>query len=86
MIEIKDLLSRFSKILSSGEVKKQILKEVLLEVVGLEVDSQKIKIKNNIVYLDIKPIYKNEIFLKKEKIFAKLQEKMGADRLPEDFR
>ena len=67
MIEIKDLLARFDKILSNGEFKKHILKEVLFEVVGIEVRSDDIKIKNNIVYLNIKPLYKNEIFLKKEK-------------------
>jgi hypothetical protein len=87
MIEIKDLLARFNNLLSSSEIKKQIIKEVLLEVVNLDIDSNKIKIKNNVVYLDIKPIYKNEIFLKKEKIFEKLQEKIGiANKLPEDFR
>jgi hypothetical protein len=86
MLEIKDLLSRFNKILSSSEVKKQLIKEVLLEVLGLEIDFKKIKIKNNIVYLNIKPIYKNEIFLKKEKIFEKLQEKIGSNKLPEDFK
>ncbi|MFH1608822.1 MAG: hypothetical protein ABH951_02275 [Patescibacteria group bacterium] len=87
MIEIKDLLSRFSNLLSFSEIKKQIIKEVLLEVINLEINSSKIKIKNNIVYLDIKPIYKNEIFLKKEKIFEKLKEKMSINnRLPEDFR
>lgn len=58
-----------------------------MEVVNLDIDSNKIKIKNNVVYLDVKPIYKNEIFLKKEKIFEKLQEKIGiANKLPEDFR
>ena len=80
MIEIKDLLSKFNKILSSSEVRKQVIGEVLLEVVGLEINSKKIKIKNNIVYLDIKPIYKNEIFLKKEKIFNLLKEKLGENK------
>jgi len=86
MIEIKDLLFKFNKLLSSSEIKKQIIKEVLLEVVGLEIDSKKMKIKNNIVYLDIKPIYKNEIFLKKEKIFELLKEKLGENKMIEDFR
>jgi len=86
MIEIKDLLSKFNKILSSSEVRKQVIGEVLLEVVGLEINSKKIKIKNNIVYLDIKPIYKNEIFLKKEKIFNLLKEKLGENKTIEDIR
>lgn len=86
MIEIKDLLSKFSKILSSGEVKKQIIKEALFEVLNIEIKTDNIKIKNNIVYLNIKPLYKNEILIKKEKIFEKLKEKLGTSKLPEDFK
>ena len=33
--------------------------------------------KNNIIYLNIKPIYKNEIMLKQEQIFLKLKEILG---------
>ena len=86
MIEIKDLLARFNKILSNVEFKKHIIKEVLFNVVGIDIKTDDIKIKNNIVYLNIKPLYKNEIFLKKEKIFEKLKEKIGENKIPEDFK
>jgi hypothetical protein len=77
MIEIKDLLLRFNNILLSEKIKKEIILDVLSRVVGLQIKPEDIKIKNNTVFLNIKPIYKNEIFLKKEEIFLKLKESLG---------
>jgi len=77
MIEIKDLLLKFNNLLFSEEVKKNSIREILNETIGLNIKSEDIKIKKNIVYLNIKPIYKNEILLKKDEIFLKLQEKLG---------
>lgn len=77
MIEIKDLLLRFSNILLSEETKKSTIIDVLDSIIGLKIKSEDIKIKNGTVYLNIKPIYKNEIFLKKEKIFLELEKKLG---------
>jgi len=68
MIEIKDLLSKWSEALLSGELKKGTIKAVLEEVLGVNIKTEEIEIKNNIIYLNIKPIYKNQILLKKEKI------------------
>ncbi len=77
MIEIKDLLLRFDKILLSEEIKKASIINILEQTIGVKIKPEDLKIKNNTVYLNIKPIYKNEIFLKKEKIFLKLEEVFG---------
>ncbi len=77
MIEIKDLLLRFNNILISESVKKESIREIISEVVGVRLELKDIKIKNNIIYLDIKPIYKNEILIKKEIIDFKLKESLG---------
>jgi hypothetical protein len=77
MIEIKDLLLKFNNLLFSEEVKKNSIIDILNQVVGIQVRPEDIKIKNNIIYLNIKPIYKNEILLKKDKIFLKLKESLG---------
>lgn len=69
MIEIKDLLLKFNNLLFSEEVKKNSIIDILNQVVGIQVKPEDIKIKNNIIYLNIKPIYKNEILLKKDEIF-----------------
>ena len=77
MIEIKDLLTKFNNLLFSEEIKKSAIIEVLNKVVGLKIESKDLKIKNNIIYLNIKPIYKNEIFLKQDKILSELKEIFG---------
>jgi hypothetical protein len=74
MIEIKDLLARFDNILLSEEGKKESIRHAVSEIIGTDIESKDIKIKNGVIYLNIKPIYKNEIFLKQEQIFLKLKE------------
>jgi len=85
MIEIKDLLVRLDKLLLSKETKKKFIKDVLIEITGIQIKTQDIEIKNNVIYLDIKPIYKNEIFLKQDQIFLKLKESLGKN-FPQNIR
>ncbi len=74
MIEIKDLLLKFSNILLKEEVKKDLIRETISDIINFQIQKEDIKIKKGVVYLNIKPIYKNEIFLKKDQIFNKLKE------------
>ena len=85
MIEIKDLLARFSNILLGEERKKEAVRKIISEVIGIQIKSNDIKIKNNIIYLNIKPIYKNEILLKQDKIFLKLEESLGK-KIPQNIK
>jgi hypothetical protein len=85
MIEIKDLLSKWSGILLSEEVKLEAVSRIISEIIGVEIKKDQVKIKNSVIYLDIRPIYKNEIFLKQEKISAKLEEQFGK-KIPKDIR
>jgi len=77
MIEIKDLLLKFQNILISEEIKKESIRNIISEIINLQIKPEDIKIKNSTVYLNIKPIYKNEIFFKKDQIFLKLKEVLG---------
>lgn len=85
MIEIKDLLTRFNNILLSEGGKKDVVRRIISEVIKTEISSENIEIKNNTLYLNIKPIYKNEIFLKRDQIFSKLEESLGK-KTPRDIR
>ena len=85
MIELKDLLARFSNILLSEEGKKEAIRNTISEVVGVKIKSDDLKIKNGTIYLNIKPIYKNEIFLKQEQILLKLKESLGK-KTPQNIR
>jgi hypothetical protein len=85
MIEIKDLLSRFNNILLSEEGKKETIRKIISEVIGVKIKSEDLKIKNGTIYLNIKPIYKNEILLKQDKILSSLEESLGK-KTPKDIR
>jgi hypothetical protein len=85
MIEIKDLLGRFSQILLSEEERKKIVANTISQIINIKINSKQIKIKNNIIYLDIKPLYKNEIFIKQNQIFLKLKE-VFTKNTPEEIR
>jgi hypothetical protein len=85
MIEIKDLLERFGNILLKEELKKEAIKEILSKAINFEIKKEDIKIKNGVVYLKIKPIYKNEIFLKKDQIIQEVEKSLGL-KSPKKFK
>lgn len=74
MIEIKDLLGRFDNVLLGEEAKIECIRNAISLITKIPIKKEEIEIKNNIIYLNIKPIYKSEIFLKQEEIFRKLSE------------
>ena len=51
----------------------------------VSINNKDVKLKNGTIFLNIKPIYKNEIFLKKDEIFFKLKGVLGK-KAPIDFR
>ena len=85
MIEIKDLLLNFKNILVSEEIKKEIIVNAIKEATGLRIASEDVEMKNGVLRLDIKPIYKNEIFMKQDLILARLKEALGK-KSPSELR
>lgn len=85
MVEIKDLLLNFKNILLSKELKKESIRKVISDTIGITINLDNIIIKNNVVYLNIKPIYKNEILIKKDQILSNLKDVLGK-KIPSDFR
>lgn len=83
MIEIKDLLARWGHVLLSGEFKKETIRGIISKAIGVKIESDDIKITNNTVYLNIKPIYRSEILLKKEKIDSLLEEAFNQKNVPQ---
>jgi hypothetical protein len=74
MIELSQLLGKFEKLLSDGELGKEAVQKALKDAAGLEIPKEKINIRSGTIYLDIKPLYKNEILIKKDLVLAKLKE------------
>lgn len=85
MIEIKDLLLRFQSTLLSEEIKKDVVLKTISRIIKFKIKKEDIEIKNGTVFLKIKSIYKNEIFLKKDLIFSEIKDVLGK-RTPNDIR
>jgi hypothetical protein len=85
MIEIKDLLGRFNNILLSENGRADSVRNIISEIIKVEIKPEDVKIKNGVIYLNIKPIYKNEILLKRERILLKLEETFGK-KIPKEIR
>ncbi len=85
MIEIKDVLINFEHLLQKGEMRKSIIVDVFKQVLNIDLETKDIDIKNGVLYLNIKPIYKNEIFIKKDKINLALETALGK-KSPQDIR
>lgn len=82
MIEIKDLLLKFGDLLLKEELKKDLIREIISKAINLPIKTEDIKIKKGIVFLNIKPIYKNEIILKKDEILIAFKKAIG-EKAPE---
>jgi len=80
MIEIKDLLLKFDHLLLSEEIKINSIRKIIHQVVGIEIKKEDIKIKGNTIYLNIKPLYKNEIFIHKKEISDLLKNSLREDK------
>ena len=77
MFNIQTFLERFKKITPPDAELRTHLSRAIKEVVGVDVAEVNIQIKNNIANLKIKPLYKSEIFIKKEKILAMMEKEIG---------
>lgn len=74
MIEVKDLLEKFSKLILSEEGKRNSVARAISNVLGTNINPKDVQIKGNTVFLNIKPIFKNELLLKQDKIQTELTE------------
>lgn len=86
MIEIKDLLEKWHGALFSEAARREAIRRAVSEVLGIPLEERAVEIKNNTVYLDLKPLYKNEIFLKQEAILRRLEASSPGKRMPDGFR
>jgi hypothetical protein len=85
MIEIKDLLVRFDKLINNEEIKILLIREAIKDVVGIDIEIDKIKFTQGVLYLNIKSIYKNEIFINKDKILFHLEKNSSSQKINKFF-
>ena len=78
MFNIAQYLDKF-KTLGQGErILKQTIQLTLKETLNLEIDIQSITIKNGEILFKVSPAIKNLLFIKKQLLLDKIQEKTTA--------
>jgi hypothetical protein len=77
MDQLKKWLARWKNLAPADAGLKMAAQEAIKEITGLAVETKNIKIAHHTVYLDLKPAWKTEIFLHRQKILELLQQKIG---------
>ena len=75
MFNISQYLERFKNIGGTERGMKEAVCLSVKEVVGIDIEAKNIEIINGELLFKISPAMKNAIFIKKEKILAKIKEK-----------
>ncbi len=74
MFDISKYLEKFVNLDKSRTFLADSVRDAIKEVCNFEIDTKNIEVKSGIARIKEKSILKMEIFLKKEKILAKLKE------------
>ena len=69
----------------SGIEPNQLARTTSIELLKTEIKSEDIKVKNGVLILNIKPIYKSQILIKREEILEKIGNALGK-KAPIDIR
>ena len=86
MNPISELLEKFKKILQTDTQVKDLFVRVLKGELNYDADAKNITLKDGIIYMSDKPIVKNEVFMKKEKILMKLNQLLPKGKKIIDIR
>lgn len=77
MHSIADLLERFKGILNTESSKKETIIIIIKEQTGISIKNNEFEVKNGLLRLNTKPIYRNEVVIKKDKILPKFIQAFG---------
>lgn len=77
MRSIQDLLERFKSILDTEDSKKENIIKIIEENTSIVVSAGDVDVKKGKLFLKVKPIYRNAILLKKDKILEDLKQSFG---------
>ncbi|MCR4330518.1 MAG: hypothetical protein NUV49_01395 [Patescibacteria group bacterium] len=85
MFNIENFLKRFTLLTPPDDAIRRGVQEVLEKEIGVFVEKKNISIHNNIIYIKTKPLFKNEIFIKKQSILKELEKKFH-QKTPRDIK
>jgi Cu/Ag efflux protein CusF len=75
MFNISLFLERFKNLGQGEKILKEVISSSVKEVVGFDLDTKSINLKNGEVIFKVSPALKNAIYIKKELILKKIKDK-----------
>lgn len=85
MNNLGNFLEKFKNIIGHSKFQKDAVLSIIKESVGIQLEEKDVEIKNFTVYIKASPLVKNEIFMRKQFILAKLKAILG-NKSPKDIR
>lgn len=77
MFNIAQYLDKFKNIGGDDRALKGVLVSAIKTIVGVEIETKDISLKNGEAIIKVSPIIKNAIYIKKNQILKEVEEKMG---------
>lgn len=78
MFNISQYLEKFKNIGQSERLLKEAVFIIIKEVVGVEVEAKNISVRNGEIIFKVSPAIKNAIYIKKELILNKINERSAS--------
>lgn len=73
MLQIADLLARFKNLSNTEKAKKELVREVCRNIVGIDIPLDNISFSKNTIFIKTEPIIRTEIFLRKDSILNEIK-------------
>ena len=73
MFNISSYLGKVNSLLTHSVLNKEVVIEIVKEEVGIDIHSTDVDIRGGVIYFSVSPLYKNEIFLKRDLILQELR-------------
>ena len=82
---VKQFLRKFSHLTLPDDTLKRLFVEIVERDFGLKVERNQLTFRNGVLLVNVSSAMKSELYLRKNKILAKLKEELGA-KAPQDIR
>lgn len=85
MFNIENFLKRFTLLTPPDDAIRGAVREIIEKEINISIEKKNISVHNNIIYIKTKPLFKNEIFIKKQTILKELEKKFH-QKTPRDIK
>jgi len=83
--KLSNHLSKYRNITPPDDFTREYVSKILKKKLKISINKKQISIRNNVLYIETEPVYKNEVFLKKEKLLEAINE-ISKKKIIKDIR